>query len=124
MEQCRVPIEGPAEISNRKASRAARLLPEVLRPKPGPLETPHSVPGLPQAPGHGCSLGAISGVRSRLFALKCLHWLSTDLKSRQSIVIILTSPFKIVFNPFFQTYLLPHLLRILNSGQAGRPAAT
>lgn len=35
----------------------------------------------------------MSGVRSRLFALKCLHRLDTELKFTESIIIILTSSF-------------------------------
>lgn len=44
MELGRVLIEGPAEMSNRKTSRATSLLPWVFRPYLDLLGRPHDVP--------------------------------------------------------------------------------
>lgn len=61
----------------------------------------HTVLGLPQAAGHSCFHSALSGVRCRLFALKCLHWPGMDQKCGESIVIILKSPFIICPSSIF-----------------------
>lgn len=120
MELGGVLTEGPAETAPGRQAELPGCSYGCSEPSLPPWGDHTVSPGLPLAAGRGSNYGAMSGVGSRLFALRYLHWPGTDLKFRQSVVIILTRPLHNMSSIYFPN-LSPSTPAMHPALQPGQP---